>query len=120
MEINIGMDGDIVIVDITGDLVASTAEDFKGQILKLTEKNFNYILVDMSKINFMDSSGLGTCMAIHKLLNGKEGQLVCAKPNEAIAKVFRITRADQKLNIAATKNDGIKYLHTKLIEKRQK
>jgi len=115
MEISIGMDGDVVIMDVTGDLVASTAEELKTQVSKLREKNFSFILMDISKINFMDSSGLGACMAIHKSLSEKNGLLVLAKPTEAVAKVFRITRADQKVKVTATKQDGIKAIHDAII-----
>ena len=120
MEINIGMDGDIVIMDLNGDLVASTAEELKTQVSKLNEKNFRYVLVDISKINFMDSSGLGACMAVHKSLSEKNGLLVLAKPSEAVAKVFRITRADQKLKVIPSKQEGIKLLHDAIVAGRTK
>ena len=120
MEINVGMDGDVVVMDLTGDLVASTAEELKSQIAKLVEKNFNYVLMEMSKVNFMDSSGLGACMAVHKTLLDKKGLLVCARPSDAVSKVFRITRADQKIRVASTKQEGVSLLMSKIIEARQK
>jgi anti-anti-sigma factor len=120
MEINIGMDGDVVIMDITGDLVASTAEEFKAQVAKLNEKNFHFILLDMSKVNFMDSSGLGACMAVHKTLTEKKGMLALAKLSEAVGKVFRITRADQKLKVVPTKQEGVKALTDAIIAGRVK
>lgn len=121
MEINIGMDGDIVTLDLAGDLVASTAEEFKSQVAKLADKNFRYILVDMSRIGFMDSSGLGACMASHKLLVDKKGLLVCAQPSEAVSKIFRITRADKKINVAESKPAAVKTIHDRIIEdKKQK
>ena len=120
MEISIGMDGDVVIMDITGDLVASTAEELKAQVTKLGEKKFHFILADISKINFMDSSGLGACMAVHKSLSEQKGLLVLAKPCEAVAKVFRITRADQKLKVVPTKQEGVKVLQDAIIAGRAK
>lgn len=120
MEINVGMDGEVVVLDMTGDLVASTAEELKGQVSKLIEKNFNYVLLDMSKVNFMDSSGLGACIAAHKTLNENNGMFVCAKPSETVSKVFRVTRADSKLSIAPTRNDGVRLLHEKILERRKK
>lgn len=108
MEINISMEGDVVIMDASGDLVASTAEVFKSQVAKLREKNFNFILADMSKVGFMDSSGLGACMAVHKSVAEKGGKIVWAKLGDAVGKLFRITKADQKLAVAATRQDGIK------------
>lgn len=115
MEISIGMDGDVVIMDLAGDLTASTAEEFKAQVSKVGEKKFHFILADISKVNFMDSSGLGACMAVHKALSEKNGLLVLARPVDAVAKVFRITRADQKLKVAPTKQDGIKTIHEAIV-----
>lgn len=110
MEISIGVEGDVVVVDLTGDFVASSAEQFKAQMAKLTEKNFLFVVLNLDKVNFMDSSGLGACMAAHKAFLEKKGTLVCAKPSEAVAKIFRVTRADQKLKVAATRLDGVKML----------
>ncbi len=119
MEFNIGMDGDVVTVGINGDLVASSAEELKSQIAKLRDKNFYFILLDMSKVGFMDSSGLGACMAVHKMLSEKNGLVVLAKLSEAVGKVFRLTRADQKLKVAPTQQDGIKFLHDAIIAARK-
>ena len=120
VEIKVGMDGDIVIVELTGDLVASTADQLKAQVSGLLSKNFRFVLLEMSKIGFMDSSGLGACMAAHKSLADKGGMLVCARPSEAVDKIFRITRADKKLAVTKTKDDGTKALLSKIIETRQK
>jgi len=111
MEINISMDGDIVVMDLAGDLVASTAEQLKAQVEKLADKHFNRILLDMSGVNFMDSSGLGMCMAVHKMLLQSGGLVVCARPSEAVAKIFRVTRADQKLRVIPDRGEGVRILH---------
>lgn len=118
MEINIGMDGDAVILDISGDLVASTAEELKAEVAKLAEKNFKYIILEMSKVNFMDSSGLGACMAAHKMLLEKKGRLACARPAEPVSKIFRITGADRKLAVAPSRSDAIKIIHDHIIAAR--
>lgn len=110
MEVNISMEGDFVVADVVGDLVASSAEELKSQMGKLIDKNFLYVVLELSKVGFMDSSGLGACMAVHKAFNEKKGCIVCTKPNETVAKVFRVTRADQKLNMALTRLDAIKFM----------
>ncbi len=120
MEFNIGMDGDIVTVSINGDLVASSAEEFKSQMAKLCDKNFRFILLEISRVGFMDSSGLGACMAVHKMLSERNGMVVLAKLNETVGKVFRLTRADQKLKVAPTQQEGIKILHDALMAEKKK
>ena len=112
MQIKIEMDGAIVIMNLDGRLVASTADEFKGMIARLIERKFTRILVDMKRLEFIDSSGLGSVIAVNKTLAGVAGKLVCSGLNDYVAKVFHITRADQKIAIAATRLDGLGLLYT--------
>ncbi len=122
MEFNISteMGGDIVIVDMVGSLSASNVEQFISQVSRLIEKNYCHILLEMGNVDFMDSSGLGACMAAHKQLSEKNGMVIFAKPSEQVKKIFRITKAEQKLNIVPTKSDGVKSLYEKMMGLKQK
>ncbi len=122
MKFNISteMGGDIVIIDMVGSLVASGVDEFRSQISRLVEKKYCYLLLEMSNVDFMDSSGLGACMASHKQLAEKNGMVIFAKPSEQVKKIFRITKAEQKLIIVPTKQDGVKTLNEKIVTGKQK
>ena len=122
MKFNISteMGGDIVIIDMVGSLVASGVDEFRSQISRLVEKKYCYLLLEMSNVDFMDSSGLGACMATHKQLAEKNGMIIFAKPSEQVKKIFRITKAEQKLIIVPTKQDGVKSLNEKIVTGKQK
>ena len=107
MDFKIEMDNDVVVLIPNGNLVASDAELLKSQAEKLMEKKFRYLLLDMSRIDFMDSSGLGSVMAVNKLVNAAGGVFVCAALREGVQKVFRVTRADQKIAVAESHSDGL-------------
>lgn len=110
IDVNVGMEGDVVVLDVAGNIVASTIDELKAQVNKLIDKNFITMMIDLSKVSFMDSSGLGCCMALHKTLSDKSGAIVFVRPSEAVSKIFRITRADQKISVAATRIDGLKLI----------
>lgn len=117
MEIKVGsLDGDIVVISLAGDLVAATADELKRHVAKLLQKNFNNILVEMANVNFMDSSGLGACMALHKMIKEHNGMIVYVKPNDTVGKVFRITRADKKLSLAASKSEAQQLLTANMMK----
>lgn len=97
MEIKLEMDNEVIILKLIGSLVASSAEGLKEQTAKLIEKKYRFILLDLGKVDFIDSSGLGACIAINRELVASKGVLACAGLNENVRKVFRMTRADQKV-----------------------
>lgn len=116
MEFRIEMANDVVVLAPTGNLVASETESLKGQVEKLIEKKFRYMLLDMSRIDFMDSSGLGSVIAVNKRLTGVGGVFACAALQDGVRKVFRVTRADQKILVADTQSDGLLQVQERIIQ----
>jgi anti-sigma B factor antagonist len=107
MEIKLEMDNEVIILKLVGDLVASAAEELKTQIAKLIEKKYRFILLDLGRVDFIDSSGLGACIAVNRDLAAKDGLLACSELKENVRKVFRMTRADQKIMIFDAKQDAM-------------
>ena len=114
MEIKIEMDNAVVILKPVGNLVAGTADELKAQVARLIEKKYLFILLDMGKVDFMDSSGLGSCIAIKRDLAANVGMLVCTGLNENVKKVFRMTHADQKIMISDTSQDAVAALQERI------
>jgi anti-sigma B factor antagonist len=114
MDFKIEMVNEIVILIPSGNLVASETEGFKSQVEKLMEKKFRMILLDMNLIDFMDSSGLGSIIAVNKLVTGAAGIFACAALQEGVRKVFRLTRADQKIAVAETRSEGLLLLQERI------
>ncbi|GAC1469991.1 MAG: STAS domain-containing protein [Desulfuromonadaceae bacterium] len=107
MEIKLEMDNELIILKLAGNLVASTAEGLNTQIAKLIEKKYLFILLDLGRVDFIDSSGLGACIAIKRNLAANNGLLACTGLNENVRKVFRMTHADQKIMIFDDRQDAV-------------
>lgn len=116
MEFKIEMANEIVVLIPKGNLVASETEGFKSQIDKLMERKFRFILLDMSRIDFMDSSGLGSVIAVNKVVTTAGGIFACAALQEGVRKVFKVTRADQKIDVAATQTEGLLLLQERILQ----
>lgn len=110
MKISSEIEGSMAVIDISGDVVASNAQALKEEASSLSEKGCNHILLEMSKVGFLDSTGLSVCMTIYEMLNKKSGMLVMTRANDAIKKVLRVTGADRKIQMAASKAEGIEIL----------
>ena len=79
-------------------LGASVAAAFKEAITREIGDDQKALIVDFSKIDFIDSSGLGTLVSLLKMMNGKGEMTLCAL-NPGIRNMFTLTRMDRIFRI---------------------
>jgi anti-sigma B factor antagonist len=96
MRFTISVDNAIVVCHLHGDLVADSTDALMEQAKTLTLLN-RHLVLDLTDVGFMDSSGLRACMQVHALLQEKGGLAAFVCTNENVARVFSMTKADQKL-----------------------
>lgn len=86
--------GDILCVTVEEDRIdAAIAVQFKDAFRQLISSHTGRVVVDMTNVAFLDSSGLGALVAVMKLLpKGKKLEL--AGLQEIVIKVLRLTRMD--------------------------
>lgn len=95
----------LVITTQEARLDAAIAIQFKDQMRNLTEFSSGRVILDMSSVDFMDSSGLGAVVAAMKYL-GAGRRLELAGLSEGVSKVFRLTRMDTVFTIHDTAGDA--------------
>jgi anti-sigma B factor antagonist len=98
MQLQTTEDGHVTILTVEGDLVIGEAESlFKRTITRLLEEGKVHLLVDMRKVGFLDSSGLGAL--VRAMTNSqKEGgmtKLLGAGPQ--VRKLLEMTKLDSVL-----------------------
>jgi len=99
MEISHRIVADAVVVSCQGNrLDAQVALKFKDAFRDLTEFTQTRYILDMSQINFMDSSGLGAVVAVYKMI-GPDKTLDLAALTPAVDRVFKLTRMDSVFGI---------------------
>lgn len=89
--IQIESHGDAVVVDVRGDLDLVTAPDLNDALATATDENGAAIVVDLSKVDFIDSSGLSVLVNLNRSTTraGRMLALVSAKPR--VQNTFAIT-----------------------------
>ncbi|MEQ8367268.1 MAG: STAS domain-containing protein [Roseicyclus sp.] len=79
---------------------ASVAIEFKDQFKDLTDGSETNVVLDLSAVDFLDSSGLGAVVAARKLL-GAGRVLELAGLTPAVGKVMTLTRMESIFPIHA-------------------
>ncbi len=114
MEIKVEVDSDIIFLKMNGSLVANVVEPLKTQVKKLVDKRYVHIVFDMNNVDFVDSSGLGLCIATARELAAVSGKLVCCGLKDSVQKLFSMTKADQKIAVMASRVNAFDYLLARL------
>lgn len=103
---------DALIITVQASRIdAASAIHMKEQFRTCIETPSERVIMDISQVEFMDSSGLGAMVACLKLLDGKP--LEIASLSATVKKVFTLTRMDQvfvlhkDLNSALTGDDDV-------------
>lgn len=99
MNLHAKMLADTLLVEVEEDRIdAACAIQFKDRMRELVAQAEGRVLIDMARVRFLDSSGLGAVVAVMKLL-GPERRLELAGLTPAVDKVFRLTRMDSVFRI---------------------
>ncbi|MBF0397456.1 MAG: STAS domain-containing protein [Desulfobacterales bacterium] len=64
------------------------AEDFNDELMEVYNIGEKEIVLDLSKINVINSSGVGKILFFYKLLKDKGGNLYMTRPNQYVKEVF--------------------------------
>ena len=97
---------DLIVVHLCETRIdAAGAIDFKERMRDYTQDPKLRVMLDLSQVGFIDSSGLGAVVAVRKSL-GPDRQLELARLTPAVQKVFRLTRMDSVFTIHDTIPDA--------------
>ncbi|AZV79839.1 anti-sigma factor antagonist [Parasedimentitalea marina] len=94
------------IVTVNAERIdAAIAIQFKEDMRSETESGASRVILDLSEVQFIDSSGLGAIVAAMKQL-GSNRKLDLAGLSPMVEKVFRLTRMDTVFDLYASLNEA--------------
>lgn len=82
-------------VSVAGELDVSTAEELKKYLHKLVDEKNIDMRLNVEKLDYIDSTGLGVMIGILKRLKTEEKEVYIEKPKNNVRKIFSITGLDK-------------------------
>lgn len=84
--------GDVVILDLVGDLTLGEPEQaFRDSIADLVTRKQIRLIVNLESVDFMDSSGVGAMVKSYTTLTRLGGRMKLLKPGKMIRQTLKIT-----------------------------
>ena len=107
MEIAIdNMDGIAVAAGPVDELDASNVGEFKRDIAPVLQSNSKLVL-DLSRLRFVDSSGLGAMLSCLRQLSAKSGDLKLCGMSKQVRGLFELVRMHRIFDIYGTKEEAV-------------
>jgi anti-sigma B factor antagonist len=103
----VGPIGDCAVLRVTGEVDAYTAPMLREQIRELSAKGAMHLIIDLSQVDFLDSTGLGTLVGGLKRLREAGGSLALAIDTPRILRIFQITGLTRVLAVQQSVEDAI-------------
>lgn len=99
--------GDALVVVIRGEIDHHCAVTVRtGVDDVLASQRPPRVFLDLSGVDFMDSSGLGLIMGRFALVRRYGGKLAVSDPSEAVLKMMRLAGMEKMIPIRYTKRGG--------------
>jgi len=83
--------GDHTVISVAGEIDLYTAPKLQAELMTALTGSPARLIVDMSRVDFCDSTGINVLLAAHRQARERGGELQLAGPGSATRKVLQVT-----------------------------
>ena len=100
-------EGDFTVIRLVGDVDVSAAARLRDALARLITETSEKVLVDLTSVPFLDSTGLGVLVGRLKQQRLDGGELALVIRSERLLRNFRITGLDRVFHIYGTVAEAV-------------
>ncbi len=101
MKIDVSKSGNGARISISGSMYVEDSASVREKLIALLEEGVYNLTLDLSGLDYVDSSGLGVLISIHKRCLQKGGKMTITGLRGMVEELFKLTRLDLVFNVAA-------------------
>lgn len=90
---------DIIEISMDGQLDLYRCPELKNRVSRHIDDGVRFLVFDMTELNYIDSSGIGTLIQIMNWLKKRGGLMILANVQGSVEKVFQISRMEDLFTI---------------------
>lgn len=94
------------VLDIEGEVDVYTSPQLKQDLMSFAERGIKHVIINLSKVEYLDSTGLGVLIGGLKRLREAGGNLVLVGPDMRIQRIFEITGLNNIFDIYETEAEA--------------
>jgi anti-anti-sigma factor len=98
----------VVVVELHGEFMAEHCKAFEDEMTELMQKGLPGIVIDVSKMPFIDSKGLEQLLWLKEKCYDQRSQLKIASLNDIFRKILEITRLENEFDKYGELGEAVK------------
>lgn len=111
MEIAAEKIGNVAVILVpVEELDASNAAEFKRDIAPMLQAN-SQTVIDLSRVRFVDSSGLGAMLSCLRQVSARSGDLKLCGMSKQVRATFELVRMNRIFDIFPTREEAVRACH---------
>ncbi|MCG8377169.1 MAG: STAS domain-containing protein [Chlorobiales bacterium] len=108
MKYEINERGDVSILQILEPrLIYESLDPIQKKFISLVESGIKKIVIDFSKVDYLDSFAVGFIMDMYRRVSGNDGALKICGLQPRVRKILSITRVDNVVDICTDIDDAV-------------
>lgn len=109
IKVELGVDYDDKTSTVSGDIELDIENQglFVDMIHSIFDEGNSKVIIDMSHVSYIDSSGLWALFEGHKKANQQNGKMILINTTKDVKRVLDITKISSKMDICDTEDEAI-------------
>ena len=99
MKQDVFVDQQTVTANLSGSMYVEEAAALRETLLRYIEEGYSHFMINLSDVDYIDSSGLGVLVAIQKRALQKSGGVVITGLHGVVQELFTLTRLTKVFEI---------------------
>lgn len=107
MDIEVTRSGTATVVAPNGDLDMAVADIVRRSLMDLVDKKLVRIVIDLGRVSYVDSSGLGAMVASMKHARSAGGDIKLCALQDDVRAVFEMTRLIKVMETYGSRQEAV-------------
>lgn len=99
------------------NLDSLVAPVLKTELVILSNEGVHNMILDLSQVQFVDSSGLSAILTANRLWSDNKSFIITGLQSPSVKRLFEISRLDKVLTIIPTMDEAVDYVFMEEIER---
>lgn len=100
----------VFVLQLAGEININSLTDTRNKVDSFKLDQYKKIVINLEKVSFFDSSGLGYLVVLIKQVKMNQGTIVFCSPNNLVKRLLSTIRIDKYVNIFDSQEDALDHL----------